>query len=521
MAPQPLPEELLTQIFSYLCPHCQTPDDFPNTDEPCVRDSKATLARLCLVSKRMLAIAQPILYHYYATGNIIGPLNPMVSDYPTADDKLPSFLRTIIHHPILATHIRTLQLQETQSLNLPAFSAELLPLFNNTSEAHGVRTPTSLQWVIDPSLPRPKDAIEKKTRIAIHLWLRELAIILTPRTSRLIFGHSPFLPRSYIEFSPQLLPALTSLSFRSGVKGYNLAMMPPLLRMAPNLTSLHATDILEYYGEGLADNAPLSLPKVGRLVAEGLRMDDFSVMVRWCGGLRDVEYYYHTAFYGVEILRALAPLRGVLKRFCMMFVSGRLTSYSDVSAPYEYLMPKSGHQTIESLQEFYQLEELVMDQWAFHYHGDGYGGTERLVTLLPSSIKIVHFRYVYRSMQAELQQLALAVPNKFRKLWRLKIDIADNCKPEWRHELEQMRSVEMDFANVGVQVQWGVDGGYPCPGSPMPRHTVFPESAPVASPPSSSSSSSFIEMENPTTRRGWRRVIPRIRERISSFRSKF
>ncbi|OBT45766.1 hypothetical protein VE00_03817 [Pseudogymnoascus sp. WSF 3629] len=484
MAPQPLPEELLTQMCSYLCPHCQTPDDFPNTDEPCVRDSKATLARLCLVSKRMLAIAQPILYHYYATGNIIGPLNPMVSDYPTADDKLPSFLRTIIQHPILAAHIRTLQLQETQTPNLPAFLPVLLPLFNSTSKTHDIQTPRSLQWVIDPTLPRPKKPNEKKTRIAIHHWLRELAIILTPRTERLMFGHSHFKPRSYIERPSARLPALTSISFRSGVKGYNLAMMPPLIRMAPNLVSLHATDILGYYGEGVA---PLSLPKVRRFVAEGLGMNVFGEVVMWCGGLRDVEYYYCHALHGVEMLRALAPLRGVLRRFCLMFISGRLASYSDVSTPYENFVWTTRHRTIESLREFWQLEELVMDQWALFCHADGYGDPKRLVTLLPPSIQTVHFRYVYISMQAELQQLAAAVPNQFPKLRRLKIDIANNCKPERRHELEHMRSVEIDFAHVGVQVEWGVDGGYPCPGSAMPRHTVFPEWAPVDSPSADSS----------------------------------
>ncbi|OBT79686.1 hypothetical protein VF21_01443 [Pseudogymnoascus sp. 05NY08] len=520
MAPPPLPEELLERICSYLCFHCQNPDDFPNIDKPCVRDSKATLARLCLVSKRMLAIAQPILYHYYATGNIIGPLNPQVSPYPTADDKLPSFILTIIRQPILATHIRTLQLQETQSSNLPAFSPDLLPFFNNTSEAHGISAPISAQCVIDPTLPRPKDAIEKKTRIAIHLWLRELAVILTPRTERLMFGHSPFLPRSYIETpSSHLLPALASLSFRSGVKGYNLAMMLPLLRMAPNLTLLHATDIRGGYGEGLGDNASLSLPKVRRLVAERLRMNELREMVKWCGGLRDVEYYYYSGFSGVQILGALAPLRGVLRRFCMMFISGRLASYSDVRAPYEYLMPQSRHHAIESFQEFYQLEELVIDQLSFHYYDNGHGGSTRLVTLLPSSIQFVNFRYVYRSMQAELQQLALAVPAKFPKLRRLKIDIAENCKPEWRHELEKMRSVEADFADVGVQVEWGVDGGYPCPGSAMPRHTVFPESELVDSP--SADPYPSIEAENPTTRRDWRRVKSKLRGRISSFRSNY
>ncbi|KFY85485.1 hypothetical protein V500_08380 [Pseudogymnoascus sp. VKM F-4518 (FW-2643)] len=519
MAPPPLPEELLVRICSYLCFHCQNPDDFPNPDEPCVRESKATLARFCRVSKRMLAVGQPILYHYYATGNILGPIQPMISDYPTADDKLPAFLCTLIRHPFLATHIRSLQLQEMQSTHLPAFAPELLPLLNSASRTHGVRPPTSLQWVIDPTLPRPKDANEKKTRVTIHLWLRELAIILTPHTEKLMYGHKPFSPPTHIEASDRVLPALTSLTCRSGGKMFSPSMTQLLLRRAPNLVSLHVIDILGTYGDGVADNVPPALPQVRRLVAEGLRMDTFQMMIRWCEGVRDVEYYYHTTFYGVEMLGALAPIRGVLRRFCYMFTSGRLASYNVIGAPYERLLPKNRYQTIESLQRFCQLEELVIDQWAFYSDEYGYGDTKRLITLLPASIQSVHFRYVYKSMQAELLQLALAVPDSFPKLRRLRVDIAENCRPERRQGLEQMRSVGADFADVGVQVEWGVDRSYSRASIVIPEGIVSPVSAPVISPPTDSSSP--IEAEIPNTRRGWRGVTPRFRKGISSFRSNY
>lgn len=291
-----------------------------------------------------------------------------------------------------------------------------------------------------------------------------------------------------------------------------------LLRMAPNLVSLHATDILGSYGDGTADNVPPALPQVRRLVAEGLMMDTFRMMVRWCEGVRDVEYYYHTAFYGVEMLGALAPIRGVLRRFCFMFTSGRL-AYSDIGAPYERLLPKNRFQTIESLQEFCQLEELVIDQWAFYSDEYGYGDTKRLITLLPASIQSVHFRYVYKSMQAELLQLALAVPDSFPKLRRLRVDIAENCRPERRQGLEQMRSVGAGFADVGVQVEWGVDRSYSRASIVIPEGIVSPVSSPVVSPPADSSSP--IDAEDPTTRRGWRGVTPRLRKGISSFRSNY
>lgn len=120
---------------------------------------------------------------------------------------------------------------------------------------------------------------------------------------------------------------------------------------------------------------------------------------------------------------------------------------------------------IRSFKEFCQLEELVIDQWAFRYDDTIDEDAERLVALLPESIQSVHFRHVYRSMEKELQQLALAVPHSFPKLRNLKISVVD----KWRvkhptderkrvERLWQMRSVETDFADVDVQVEWGVEG---------------------------------------------------------------
>lgn len=509
MAPPPLPEELLVRICSYLCFHCQNPDDFPNADEPSVRESKSTLARLCRVSKRMFAIAQPILYHYYSTGNLLGPIDPFVYEYPTTDDKLPAFLCTLIHNPFLATHVRSLQLQETQSAHFPNFALELLPLLYTTSNTQGIATPTCLQWVLDSTIPRPIQANERETRNLIHSWLRDLTIALTPNIEKLMYGHSPY-PPSRMHFPGRVMPALTSIAFRNGVRGFSMSMTQELLMMAPNLVSLYGTDVIGSRGDRLSGLAAPALPHVRRLVAEGLKMDTFRAMVGWCGGLQDVEYYYHTAFYGVEMLRALETVKAVLRRFCYMFVSGRLTSYGDVCAPYERLLPKNRYQTIESLKEFCQLEELVIDQWAFYSDEYGYGDMKRLVTLLPASIQSVHFRYVYKSMEAELRRLAIAVPNEFPKLRRVKVDIADNCRPERRQGLEQMRSVESDFTDLGVQVEWGVDRSSPLKTTVPSKPTG---NALITSP-------SAIDTEN-STRRGWRGVKPRLRERISSLRSNY
>ncbi|KFY10992.1 hypothetical protein V491_07375 [Pseudogymnoascus sp. VKM F-3775] len=522
MAPPPLPEELLTLICSHLCFHCQNPDDFPNADDPCVRESKATLARLCRASKLMLAIGQPILYHYFASGNMPAPPYPLLRECLQVDDKLPVFLGTIIRNPFLATHIRSLQLHDTYVLS--SLTPELRSVINGASEKLGITTPIfRLQWVTVPLTPDPRNndiRLENDTRAKIHVWLQEVTIALTPLTEKLLCGQTSCSPLNYTWPSSTLLPALTSVAARNSPRSYGFSMVEAVARVAPNLTSLHLTN----GNENFNSVAAFPMPQIRRLVADGIPLSEFGGLIKQCGGLRDLEYYYDTDFYGIQVLAALSPIKGTLKRFCYMFSSTKLASFSDVGAPYEILVTKNQSRTIESLHRMSQLEELVIDQWAI-YSSDYYiGDTKRLIKLLPASIQSVHFRYVYRTMQAELLLLALAAPNNFPELRRLKIDIAPSYRPEQREGLEQMRRVEVDFADVGVQVEWGVDKSYPPPKTMTTESTASLVPAPVVSPPIDTSSMmgaeiSSITTESLKTRRGWRGVKPKLRERISSFRS--
>jgi hypothetical protein len=466
----------------------------------------------------MLAVAQPILYHYYATGNILGPLDPIASYGRVTDDKLPAFLCALIRHPFLANNVRSLQLQETYYPDLPAFAPELLPIFNRTSETYGITIPTSSQWVIDPTVPGLIGGWKAASSAAIHLWLRELAIVLTPRAEKLMYGQKPLLPDTHIYSPDLLLPALKILAFRNGVNTFSMSTMPPLLMKAPNVTSLHVTDVLYHVDEEeVQEVISMALPKVRKLVAEGLEINKFSMMVRWCESLRDVEFYYHTNFYGRTMVDALAPLKEVLRRFSYVHINGRPNFTVDSKAPYLGKKVKPPQMTIESLQEFCCLEELAIDHFAYSAH---YVNEKRLITLLPASIQVLHFKYVYKSIRAELLQFALAVPHNFPKLRLLKIGIASDFKPEYKDGLEDMHSVEADFADVGVQVEWGMDRGYaPSWMTIEPPTPLSYVSLPVASPPADTSSA--IETENPTTRRGWSKVTPRLRKGISSFRSNY
>lgn len=78
-------------------------------------------------------------------------------------------------------------------------------------------------------------------------------------------------------------------------------------------------------------------------------MVELAAILRKCGGLRDVEYYYDSIFFIHKIPNALLPVKGALKSFCYIFRSGR---HNDVRPLYERLLPKHQlFQTVTSLRE--------------------------------------------------------------------------------------------------------------------------------------------------------------------------
>ncbi|KAJ0382203.1 hypothetical protein COL922a_013041 [Colletotrichum nupharicola] len=110
-----LPAEILNQICEQLCYYCRNPRHFVNAYEEESVEDKRVLAKLCRTSRILLNLGQPVLYHYYATGNLAPVVEngierrSMPRRMPD-DDKLALFLRTIIERPDLNQMVRSLQL---------------------------------------------------------------------------------------------------------------------------------------------------------------------------------------------------------------------------------------------------------------------------------------------------------------------------------------------------------------------------------------------------------------------------
>ena len=85
-----LPVELVEKIICTLCTHCQPQKQFITW--------RSDLVRLCLVSRLVRAIAQPILFHHYTLG------------WASNGATLLLFLRTLVQRPDLSQAVRTVHL---------------------------------------------------------------------------------------------------------------------------------------------------------------------------------------------------------------------------------------------------------------------------------------------------------------------------------------------------------------------------------------------------------------------------
>ncbi|KAL2125662.1 hypothetical protein VTJ04DRAFT_2027 [Mycothermus thermophilus] len=105
-----LPDEILDDIFGYFCIHCRDDifemrifisnwyDSFRER-----RKDRLALRSLCLTSKRLRNIAQPILYHVFP----VAPSGPLLPSEDYAWPQRPGpFEKTIIKHSDLATAVR-------------------------------------------------------------------------------------------------------------------------------------------------------------------------------------------------------------------------------------------------------------------------------------------------------------------------------------------------------------------------------------------------------------------------------
>lgn len=250
----PLPslnQDILYLICQSLCYHCcQGPDVFPNGDDVDAKENKKTLASICRVSKACDAIARPVLYHYYATGNLIFDQPPRWLAASGArgrvqDDKLECLARTLVDKPELGRHIKALQ-----------FVCGHRPLKNSSKkrEAEAYVLRRASRWV-RPCLDRrlgqkcsvPMDIFDQPRRT-----LTELVIALSPRIEVLALASDICCWTPIPNCSRILMPNLKRLLIRGVDNNLDCPMtrrpgdlLRPLFKAAPNLEKVFLMNATE------------------------------------------------------------------------------------------------------------------------------------------------------------------------------------------------------------------------------------------------------------------------------------
>jgi hypothetical protein len=390
------------------------------------------------------------------------------------DDKLVVFVRTLVTRPELAACVESLQLQGSSVQDV--CTPELMQILGDAGTALGFKLPSGWRWGGwsndwpadffdgDNWLNYDKSGIVNDNRLDFHRWLMVLAIALTPRIKTLMYLCQYPDELDFFKGTQTVLPALKTLALRGAQRSdYILFAISDFLSVIPNLQTLYALDcrgnaiestslasLDEEDGDLLTED--LAVGKVRKLVLDELPKAAFELLMARCVELEDLVYYIYYWYECPDITRAFSRTEKKLKKLCF----GHLPQ--PVLIGYEGLLDDDDDYgnitTVTSLREFTQLEELVIDQALLYGRSDSSTGTERLETLLPPSIQKVHFTYVYKSMYADLMHLASAAPRSFPKLRSVKIGLLSPIPPEREVEIEHMKTVEFEFASVGVHISW-------------------------------------------------------------------
>lgn len=481
-----LPVELMWQICFNLCTHCHSPDALPHADTTEERQAKAALARLSRSSKYMHAIAQPYVFHYFATGNMIRHvgmkttaraigLTDLYQPYtdesgkgcrPSHDnDHLPLFLRSIIRRPGLAAHVEALQLVSSPNVDdltdpdmeVISGAAEGADAMSRTSPAFQMITKASVDLgIISTNIFHPefrgRSSVlsgvgppnhENQTEY-IHHALEQLAIMLCPNVSTLVYGY-PLEKRSIMtgeslqvdrgerpQFwtlalpSPRLLTSLKRLALLSHSRTQHFCDGQIMLCTMPNVEILYGAHFT--YPGPPTDTIGLSLwvnpmPNIRKLLVVDMSPYDLGCLLNCCLDLQDLEYRHQRhsdnslSIDGGEILRQIYCTRETLRRLVLVVMSD-----GDPRADFFLTQP------IPTLRMFKRLEELAVNQ-SYLPSDSSASSTQRtqLARVLPRSLKKLHILYLWHDgLMGDLERLARDAPIKAPNLKSVRVSHLDH-----------------------------------------------------------------------------------------------
>ncbi|KAK8019322.1 hypothetical protein PG990_004460 [Apiospora arundinis] len=431
-----LPKDLITMICEgLLCHHCQNRGEFPHADTTEVCENKTTLSRVSRVCHGLRDWIQPILYHYYATGNRMD-ITPGKLTYPypyQSPDRLHLFLRTLASRPDLAQEVVSMQLVDYH---------DGLSYDDHTAYRYSAGDILIIRQLIAWSrqynlLPtdRVREVVAKLDTETlygplmqdIHHWLVCLALVLAAnaRDVLLVFDITgPFL-LAFHEGQFRQLSSLRKLAVM-GMSGmpYSFSSLRELMNVAPNLECLYAldSDHLSFIPAAGKNAGYSPLMHMKKLVLGSLHPPYLGFLLRCVDGLEELEYYW-TAGGSVtfDLALSLKHTWRTLKRLCIACLPA---PHGRNWAP----IPWYGHavdnmiQPLESLADFPRLEDITIDYRSL-FREDEEDTADRLTRFLPPAIRRLRLSWIVGDMTESLMQLAFSADKYFPELTTVDVGV--------------------------------------------------------------------------------------------------
>ncbi|KAI1090082.1 hypothetical protein F5B19DRAFT_464587 [Rostrohypoxylon terebratum] len=496
-----LPVELLNQICGYLCFHCQHPGLFPNADHDHIRNDKRALAHLCRTSKYLCSIAQPILYHYYATGNSRGrdEEEPPQTVYEY-DYFLPQFVRTIAQRPDLASQITTMHLVDTSDVDYRWHESHVQtiePLLEVGIVKDGLLKKPSPpdSWRVPYDLLGDSEQAGRRYTDFPHRWLAILAVVLSPRLKSLYLDAIGGFCLHDLRHSPRIkLLSLQTLGLVSRRFAYENVIHDGggLFLAAPNLETIYVHSASPR--GALPSHAPwwfapcsgyydykTFLSKVTKLAASNLWWGDITSMLRSTSKLEELELYWeehgngesHCLLLG-NVVDLLEPVKATITRLCI----GCIPCHDEI-AEYRHQERTYYYKITGSFCEYPKLEYMSIDCYSLYRIWPE--SDKLLVDLLPRPIRFLRISYAYSpwvcvDIAKCLGQLVKDAPEKFPFLKEVVLGVLDD--PSTNLDFEVL-GLFRDFQSSDIKLTVVYDPPDADPRTVVPGDMIGPKSPPV------------------------------------------
>jgi hypothetical protein len=451
-----LPTELVLQICTSLCLHCQVPrivDASPDVVSAALPRQTA-LSRLSQTCKRLQSIAQPVLFHWYHARQAQG--------HNDQRRRLAAFVFTTLRRADLCAAVQAISVLKP---DIPIGQTYAEGLAESVHDADGLYRRAAARLgghLLRGSSERP--TLEDFIDMAIAAAGPTLTQLCLPL--RCEWGRT----ESWCWMGwPYPLPSLACLALRSADRyplrqeTYHLYQARNLIRQAPNLQTLIAPDCAAGSGTSMAArfvNQPWDVPLAAlrRLSLSGMEASQVATILAQCPLLEDLEYFDDDGDQLVpDMLQPeshLGHVKGTLRRLCYSLRGAGASAQwygvgetddgdgdgeelrrelddSDVTNIIEYpdyLGPPDGEATLGlsfasfPVLQVLELEQLVLcgpclretddDSESTEARGPPYGFTmpEDFFARLPPSIRrlrigaVFHWPTVYRDLLALADQ---------------------------------------------------------------------------------------------------------------------